>query len=51
MLISLEGESEPLALKLQFGNTNNTMEYEALLLGIIMVKEREIKILKALMQS
>ena len=47
VLISLDGESEPLAFKLEFGNTNNIEEYEALLLGIVTTKERGIKILKA----
>ena len=47
MLISPEGEVEPLAFKLEFGNTNNTTEYEALILGIVTTKERGVKILKA----
>ena len=47
VLISLDGESESLGFKLEFGNTNNTTEYEALLLGIVIAKERGIKILKA----
>ena len=46
-MISLEGEVEPLAFKLEFGNTNNIVEYEALILGIVTAKERGIKILKA----
>ena len=47
VLISPEREPEPMAFKLEFGNTNNTTEYEALLLGVTIVKERGIKILKA----
>jgi hypothetical protein len=47
VLIPPEGEPEPLAFKLEFGNTNNTVEYEALLLGIVAAKERGVKILKA----
>lgn len=47
VLISPDGESEPLAFELDFGNKNNIVEYEALLLGIAAAKERGIKILKA----
>jgi ribonuclease HI len=47
VLISLGGEVEPMAFKLEFGNTKNTAEYEALLLGITSAKERGVKILKA----
>ena len=38
VLIPPEGEPEPIAFKLEFGNTNNTAEYEALLLGIVATK-------------
>lgn len=34
VLISPQGEIFPYSLKLQFANTNNTIEYESLLLGI-----------------
>ena len=47
VLIPPQGEPEPLAFKLEFGNTNNTIEYEALLLGITVTKEKGVKILKA----
>lgn len=36
-----------LVFKLQFKNTNNTIEYEAFLLGISTEKKRGIKILQA----
>ena len=42
VLMSPEGEVEPLAFKLEFSNTNNTTEYEALILGIVTAKERGI---------
>ena len=45
VLISPKWESEPLVFKLQFGNTNNIVEYEALILGIVTAKEKGIKIL------
>ena len=47
VLISLEGELEPMAFKLEFWNTNNTAKYEALLLAIMTMIERGIKILKS----
>ena len=47
MLISPEGEAESLAFKLEFGNMNNIVEYEALILEIVTAKERGVKILKA----
>lgn len=47
VLISLERELEPMTFKLEFGNTNNMVEYDALLLRIIDAKEKGIKILKA----
>ena len=47
VLIPPEGEAEPLAFKLEFDNTNNTIECEALILGIVTAKERGVKILKA----
>ena len=47
VLISPEGESEPLLFKLEFGNTNNMEKYEALLLRITFTKERGIELLKA----
>ena len=36
-----------MAFKLEFRNTNNTTEYEVLLLGIVEAKEKGVKILKA----
>ena len=36
-----------MAFKLEFGNMTNTIEYEALLLGIIFVKEKGIKVPRA----
>ena len=47
VLIPPGGEPEPMAFRLEFGNVNNTIEYEALLLGIMIEKERGINILKA----
>lgn len=47
VLISPEGDLTQLAYKLQFNNTNNNIEYEALLLGITIAKQRGVKILKA----
>ena len=46
VLIPPKGEPEPMAFKLEFGNMKNTAECEALLLGIMTMKERRIKILK-----
>ncbi|KAH9327573.1 hypothetical protein KI387_007751, partial [Taxus chinensis] len=46
VLISPEEEIIPLSFKLQFFNTNNTTEYESLLLGMQAAKERGIKNLK-----
>ena len=46
VLIPPQREPEPLAFKLEFRNTNNTTEYEVLLLGIAAVKEKGVKILK-----
>ena len=36
-----------MAFKLEFENKNNTIEYEALLLGIEVMKEKGVKVLKA----
>ena len=47
VLIPPQGEPEPLAFKLECRNTNNTAEYKALLLGIVVAKEKGVKILKA----
>lgn len=47
VLIPPDGELKPLAFKLEFKNTNNNIEYESLLLGMVVVKERVMKILKA----
>jgi hypothetical protein len=47
VLIPPQGEPEPMAFKLEFGNTNNTAEYEALLLGIAAAKQKGVKLLKA----
>ncbi|KAH9308688.1 hypothetical protein KI387_036599, partial [Taxus chinensis] len=46
VLISSEEEIIPLSFKLHFFNTNNTIEYESLLLGMQVSKERGIKNLK-----
>ncbi|KAH9303049.1 hypothetical protein KI387_014632, partial [Taxus chinensis] len=40
LLISPEGCLYPFSFKLQFENTNNTAEYEALILGLQVAKER-----------
>lgn len=47
VLIPPEGEPEPMAFKLEFVNTNNTIEYESLLIEIIAIMEKGIKILKS----
>ena len=46
MLIPPEEEVIPLSFKLQFFNTNNTAEYESLLLGMQAARERGIKNIK-----
>ncbi|KAH9324510.1 hypothetical protein KI387_004688, partial [Taxus chinensis] len=46
VLISPEEEIIPLSFKLQFFNTNNTVEYESLLLSMQATRERGIKNLK-----
>ncbi|XP_059067103.1 uncharacterized protein LOC131858119 [Cryptomeria japonica] len=46
VLIPLEGKVIRYAFKLEFQNTNNTAEYEALLLGLVEVKKLHIKMLK-----
>ena len=46
-MISPDGQKFPSSYKLAFENTNNTAEYEALLLGIEEAKRRNIKLLKA----
>ena len=43
VLISLKGEIFPYSCKLQFSNTNNTVEYKALILGLNMAQIKEIK--------
>ena len=43
VLISPKGEKFPKAYKLAFETTNNTAEYEALLLGLEYAKEKGIK--------
>lgn len=47
VLISPKGEPKTIVFKLEFRNMNKTVEYEALLLGIIATKQKGIKILKA----
>lgn len=47
VLISPQGENFPFSFKLEFKNTNNTAEYEALLLGIEQAKKKGIKLLCA----
>ena len=47
VLISPTSQNFPSSYKLSFENTNNTAEYEALLLGIEEAKKRNIKLLKA----
>ena len=46
-MISPSGKITYLAYKLDFKNTNNTTEYEALLLGIVVAKQKAVKILRA----
>ena len=46
VLLSPKGEKFPKAYKLAFETTNNTAEYEALLLGLEYAKEKGIKQLK-----
>lgn len=48
VLISPQGEKFPKAYKLTFDTTNNTVEYEALLLGLEFAKEKEIKKLQVM---
>lgn len=48
VLISPSGEKFPFAYKLEFDNTNNTVEYEALLLGLIEAKGMGINMLRVL---
>ncbi|KAH9310678.1 hypothetical protein KI387_025713, partial [Taxus chinensis] len=47
VLISLDHDIFPFSFKLQFDNTNNTTEYEALLLCLKMIKEKGVKNIKA----
>ncbi|XP_059067105.1 uncharacterized protein LOC131858121 [Cryptomeria japonica] len=46
VLIPLEGKVIRYAFKLEFQNTNNMAEYEALLLGLVEAKKLHIKMLK-----
>ncbi|KAH9307788.1 hypothetical protein KI387_035699, partial [Taxus chinensis] len=46
VLISPNSKIFPSAYKLQFDNTNNTAEYEALLLGLEMARQKGIQNLK-----
>lgn len=46
VLMAPNGEITCLAYKLNFKNTNNTAEYEALLLGIEAAKQKGVKLLK-----
>lgn len=48
VLISPQGEKFPKAYKLAFDTTNNTAEYEALLLGLEFAKEKGIKKLQVM---
>lgn len=48
VLISPSGEQFPFAYKLKFSNTNNIVEYEALLLRLIKARGMGIKPLKFL---
>ncbi|KAH9303078.1 hypothetical protein KI387_014661, partial [Taxus chinensis] len=47
VFISPEGKLHPSSFKLQFENTNNTIEYEALFLSLNLAKEMGIKNLLA----
>ncbi|KAH9292073.1 hypothetical protein KI387_042740, partial [Taxus chinensis] len=47
LVVSPEGVLHPFSFKLQFENTNNTAEYEALILGLQVAKEQGIKNLLA----
>ncbi|KAH9305668.1 hypothetical protein KI387_010072, partial [Taxus chinensis] len=47
VLIAPRGKVHPFSFKFQFENTNNTAEYEALILGLSMVKEMGVKNLLA----
>ncbi|KAH9288795.1 hypothetical protein KI387_032912, partial [Taxus chinensis] len=47
VLIAPRGKVHPLSFKLQFENTKNTTEYEALILGLRMEKEMGVKNLLA----
>ncbi|KAH9315835.1 hypothetical protein KI387_024462, partial [Taxus chinensis] len=46
VLCSPSNELYPFAYKMQFDNTNNTSEYEALLLGMSVVEDMGIKKLR-----
>ncbi|KAH9302736.1 hypothetical protein KI387_014319, partial [Taxus chinensis] len=46
VLISPNSEIFPSAYKLQFDNTNNTAEYEALLLGLEIARQKGVQNLK-----
>lgn len=46
VLISSQGDIIPFSFKLDFKNTNNTIEYEVLLLGISEAKNKGIKLLR-----
>ncbi|XP_057835841.2 uncharacterized protein LOC131046185 [Cryptomeria japonica] len=46
VLIPPQGKVIPYALKLEFQSTNNTAEYEALLLGLVEARRLQIKMLK-----
>ncbi|KAH9293376.1 hypothetical protein KI387_041423, partial [Taxus chinensis] len=46
VLISPSSEIFPSAYKLQFDNTNNTAEYEALLLGLELARQKGIRNIK-----
>ncbi|KAH9320327.1 hypothetical protein KI387_022096, partial [Taxus chinensis] len=47
LLVSPEGCLHPFSFKLQFENTNNIVEYEALILGLQVAKEQGVKNLLA----
>ena len=47
VFVSPTGQTFPYSFKLDFENTNNTIEYEAFLLGLEEAKKKEVKLLKA----
>ena len=47
VLVFPMGQTFPSSFKLAFENTNNKVEYEALLLGLEEAKKKNVKLLKA----